>query len=63
MNPTPEPLPEISEEELDRMKCAQRREQKQHWEQMPDEEREKLRKKLFSASGTKMGRLTGAKFQ
>jgi len=48
-DPSPETLPEIAEEELDQIKCAQREEQDRHWEQMTEEEQKKLREELFPA--------------
>jgi hypothetical protein len=34
------------------MKCRQREEQDRQWDQMSEEERKKLREKLFPASNT-----------
>ena len=62
-SPNPDVLPEISEEELDRMKCAQRREQNQQWEQMSEEQRKEIRETLFPAGTTELEPLVGAELQ
>jgi hypothetical protein len=52
-----------TEEELDRIKCAQRSEQDQQWDQMSEEERKKLRERLFSADDTELEPLVGFKLE
>jgi len=45
--PDPTFLPEISEEELDMIKCVQRSEQDEQWDRMSETERDAMRKRLF----------------
>jgi hypothetical protein len=58
--PSPNVIPEISEEELDQMKCAQRREQDEQWDRMSKAERDEMRKRIFYYDGSEHEPLTGA---
>ena len=46
-------LPEMSEDEVDQIKSAQRRVQNEQWEQMSPEERTKLIQSHFPATDSK----------